>query len=272
MTPGPGRSARAVGERGTRSVSFDRAVGFYDLTRRVSPDAAARVAEIMADELRGRGRCLEIGVGNGRIALPLHGRSIPMAGIDLSMKMIRSMVDRADGAAPFPLAVADAIQAPFRDGTFGAAIACHVLHLIRPWRRALGEMARVVRPGGVVLVDVGGSDEGWWGEVQKRFCREVGIRRRYLGVHDPEKVDAAMEGSGAHLRLLPVVSDSIPTSVAERIDWLEQGIFSFTWKVDEPVRRRAAAVLRPWAQGRFGPLDEARELPAKVRWRAYDLS
>ncbi|MDP9250329.1 MAG: class I SAM-dependent methyltransferase [Chloroflexota bacterium] len=189
MTPDPDGGVRAVGNAGRRSLSFDRAVAFYDRTRRLSPDAAARIAEILAAELRGRGRCLEVGVGNGRMALPLHGRSIPMAGIDLSMEMLRSLVDRADGTAPFPLAVADATEAPFRDGTFGAALACHVLHLIRPWRRALGEMARVVRPGGVVLT----------------------------------------------------------------------------------ARRRAAALLRPWAEDRFGALDEDRELPAKVRWRAYDL-
>src|SRR5205823_155930 len=67
-----------------RSVAFDRAAPFYDHTRQLSSDAAKRVVEMLTDELRGRGRALEIGVGTGRIALPVAEAGIPVTGVDLS--------------------------------------------------------------------------------------------------------------------------------------------------------------------------------------------
>ena len=53
------------------SVSFDRAASFYDATRALTPEAMAAVQALLRSELQGRGRCLEIGVGTGRMALPL---------------------------------------------------------------------------------------------------------------------------------------------------------------------------------------------------------
>lgn len=53
------------------------------------PDVVDPAVELLA-ELAGDGPALELGVGTGRIALPLAGRGVPVHGIDLS----RAMVDR----------------------------------------------------------------------------------------------------------------------------------------------------------------------------------
>ena len=79
------------------SVSFDRAAGFYDGSRTLSPEGEAWVAELLGAELAGRGRCLEIGVGTGRVALPLHRSGLPMAGVDISPKMVDRLVEKAGG-------------------------------------------------------------------------------------------------------------------------------------------------------------------------------
>jgi SAM-dependent methyltransferase len=42
-------------------------------------------------ELAGRGRALELGIGTGRVALPLHERGIPVTGIDASPAMLESL-------------------------------------------------------------------------------------------------------------------------------------------------------------------------------------
>lgn len=79
---------------------FDRIADSYDETRSLSPDVTGAIARVLERELEGRGRCLEIGVGTGRIALPLHARGIPMAGIDLSARMIGGSSRRALAGRP----------------------------------------------------------------------------------------------------------------------------------------------------------------------------
>ena len=49
----------------TRSVRFDRAADFYDTTRAISDEAMALTIQLLASELRDRGRALEVG-RNGR--------------------------------------------------------------------------------------------------------------------------------------------------------------------------------------------------------------
>src|SRR5439155_24677412 len=103
------------------SVAFDRAADYYDRTRAVSPRAMAGVVGLLAAEYRERGRVLEVGVGTGRIALPLAEAGVAVAGVDLSRPMMDRLVQKAGGRSPVPLAVADATTLPFAGGTFGAA-------------------------------------------------------------------------------------------------------------------------------------------------------
>src|SRR5712664_837867 len=111
ITGWPGATLRLVWmatKPSSGSVNFDRAAGFYDQSRRQSPSVDAETAALLCQELAGRGRCLEIGVGTGRIGLPLHNAGIEMAGVDISPLMVQRLVEKAGGRPPFPLALADA--------------------------------------------------------------------------------------------------------------------------------------------------------------------
>src|SRR3977135_4696875 len=94
------RFGRMTSNPSSGSVSFDRAAGFYDSTRTHSPEVEARVNDLLGAELAGRGRCLEIGVGTGRIALPLHRSGLPMAGVDISPKMGDRLGQKSGGGGP----------------------------------------------------------------------------------------------------------------------------------------------------------------------------
>ena len=85
------------------SVSFDRAAEYYDATRGYTPEGERAMVDILTDELRGRGRVLEIGVGTGQVALPLHAAGIPLVGLDLARPMMDRLVEKAGGRSPFPL-------------------------------------------------------------------------------------------------------------------------------------------------------------------------
>jgi len=252
------------------SISFDRGAEVYDRTRALPPDAMRAVLDVVTPELRDRQPCLEIGVGTGRLALPLAARGIRMVGVDLSAAMLAKLVQKAEGRRDVQLVRGDATRAPFPDGAFGAALAIHVLHLIGDWRAAVKELARVVRPGSAILVDMGGAGDGWWPDVEDAFRRAAGA-----GADDSDRpeiadVDRAMIDLGATPRDLTEVVSVEPTTIGERIDWLAAGIFSFTWGVDEATRQRAGEETRAWAREHVGSLTETRPLYRRVRWRAYD--
>jgi SAM-dependent methyltransferase len=253
------------------SVSFDRATDYYDRTRSLSEEAMAAVVALLSEELIEHQPCLEIGVGTGRIALPLGAEGIDVWGIDLAEPMLAKLVDKAAGRAPFPLAVADATALPFPDDCFGAGIACHVLHLIPGWRRALTELLRVVRPGGVFLSEVEGWGSRWMRELHERFAREARLPSRRPGAQDADDVDQAMTALGARGRVLPPIHDVRRLSAAQAIDDLEAGLYSNTWTAPPEVRARAATVLRRWARTELGNLDDPRTERRTIAWRAYDL-
>ena len=253
------------------SVSFDRAAGFYDSTRTHSPEVEARVNDLLGAELAGRGRCLEIGVGTGRIALPLHRSGVPMAGVDISPKMVDRLVEKAGGRPPFPLALADATALPFADGTFGAALAAHVFHLIPPWRQGVAELARVVRPGGVVLVHLSGGGGELFHGVRARFAAAAGLERVHVGVDDPDELDAFFATLGATGRDLPRVEEPGQVSLEWLIASFERGDFSYTWRVDGETRHRAAREVREWAKAAYGSLKKVRPTSSAIAWRSYDL-
>jgi SAM-dependent methyltransferase len=261
------------------SVAFDRAADVYDATRALPADVQAQVMALLVAELAGRGPVLEIGVGTGRMALPLVAAGVPVVGVDLSAPMLARLRAKAagSGAGPAPLpavALGDATALPFASGGVAAGLVCHVLHLIPDWRAAVAELARVVRPGGVVLVDLGGDPGEEVGAIQARFMAEAGLARRHPGVDndaDTALVTSAFAEHGGRLReLAPIpVSRSVPLGLV--IDLWEGNSFSWTWPLDDATRHRAAAATREWAAGRFGDLGRPRPGRATIRWRAYDL-
>jgi len=119
-------------------VCFDRMAGTYDALR---PSPPPQVIEALAEELSDCSLVLEVGVGTGRLAVPLLERGFRMVGIDLSRKMLD--VGRAKGLSH--VVVGDVCHLPFRQKAFDAVLAVHVLHLVRNWPALLSEVRRVTK-------------------------------------------------------------------------------------------------------------------------------
>jgi SAM-dependent methyltransferase len=252
------------------SLSFDRAVDYYDRTRSLTPQARTAMTELLRRELDGRGPVLEIGVGTGRIALPLHEAGVELIGIDISEPMLRRLGANAGGRTPFPVARADATALPFRKDSFGAAIASHVLHLIPRWRSVLKNVVDAVRPGGVFLLDHG-DWQGVFREIGDRFIDLARLDRSNRGVDRVEDIDAAMRVRGATPRLLPEIVMRKPRSYEQMISSLEDGTWSRTWQASEEVRRAAGAELRRWSEERYGDLSQEIVDETSILWHAFDL-
>jgi SAM-dependent methyltransferase len=257
----------------TESVRFDRAAEFYDRTRAISDDAMARTIDLLSSELHGRGRVLEVGVGTGLLALPLHERGIRVAGVDISLPMVAKLVQKAGGRVPFPLVVGDATRVPFSNDSFGGVYLRWVLHLVRDWREAVAEIARVLRPSGVFLANLGVYG-GRHAEVQQRFGELVGSSLDPVGLRwaDFDALDDEMASHGARPRELPSVHEGGDDPLGAFIDGIRDNLYSWTWNVPEEDRLRAHAALRRWAEERFGDIDERRPYEHATRWRAYDFA
>jgi SAM-dependent methyltransferase len=254
------------------SIAFDQAAEYYDDTRRLEPATHRAVIERLVGELRGCGRCLEVGVGTGRIALDLHRHGVEMAGVDLSAAMLRKLVEKAGGRPPFPLAVADATALPVADRRVGAAVVCHVLHLIESWQRAVEELARVVRPGGVILFESATWADSAVSVASRHFWSVASPNGRPTrpGLTELPALEAVLGELGFRMRPLPPVVERTERSLEQVIAGLEAGILSACWGLDEAVRRSAAAATREWARERYGSLDALHSQEQTISWRAFD--
>ena len=121
------------------------------------PEAGLDAAENALVErfLPPRGRVLDLGCGNGRVALALAERGYVVEGLDISPSMIEEA--RAAAAAAGVDArfrVGDAVKLPYDENELDAVVfACNGIgHLTRDGKVAcLVEVQRVLRPGGVAL-------------------------------------------------------------------------------------------------------------------------
>ena len=217
---------------------------------------------------------LEIGVGTGQVAIPLHEAGISMIGLDLSRAMMAVLVDKAGGRPTFPLVNGDATALPFGDGVLEAALFRWVLHLIPNWRDAIAELVRVIRPGGVVLATLGGAGSGPKAAIRERFAQIAGIDRRPTGIDwsDFDGLDEAFRRHGAVVGELEPFEDRDEESVEEYLQLLADDRYSWTWSATEESRRRAAVEVRSWAETEFGPLGDLPSVTYSVRWRTYRLA
>lgn len=148
---------QGAGKRSTQeSVSFDRAAEFYDATRGFPPGVETEAVKpfVKLGGLNASSCVLEIGIGTGRIALPLAAHVGVYYGVDISTAMINKLLskrEQAEQSGRIHPVLADATRLPFPDRTFDAVIAVHIFHLIPNWRGVLDEVARVLKPGAPLM-------------------------------------------------------------------------------------------------------------------------
>jgi phosphatidylethanolamine/phosphatidyl-N-methylethanolamine N-methyltransferase len=131
------------------------------------------------------GGILEVGVGTG-LSFPDYDETTEIVGIDLSAPMVMKAKARlANGLFPHVKAVMvmDAAHLAFPDASFDCVVAQFVITLVAEPERVLSECARVVRPGGeIILVNHLYSETGVTAAIERlcaRPSRALGLRPEF---------------------------------------------------------------------------------------------
>jgi len=143
-----------------------------------------RKAAIAAAERIG-GRILEVGVGTG-LSLRDYSRTNRLTGVDLSAPMLRrakARVAEHSLSNVEGLAVMDAQHLGFQDAVFDVVVAQYVITAVPDPEATLDEFARVVKPGGeIILVNHLGAESGPRASFERWFAplaRRLGWRPEF---------------------------------------------------------------------------------------------
>jgi SAM-dependent methyltransferase len=169
-----------------------------------APEAVEPAVEFLVG-LAGEGRALELGIGTGRIALPLVRRGVEVHGIDLSQAMVARLRDKP-GGEEIPVAIGDFATTRV-DGTFSLAyLVFNTINNLTTQSEQVAcfrNVAAHLEPGGCFVIEVGvpelrrlppgetmhvfDASEGHWG------IDEYDVANQGLVSHHFSLVDGAIE-------------------------------------------------------------------------------
>ena len=241
----------------TTSRSFDRAANYYDQTRELPEPVATHGIPALLKYIVPNGKILDVGTGTGRISVPLLRLGADVIGVDLSLNMMAKLREKY----PAPrLAQADASRLPFHSQQFDAVLTTHVMHLVAPWRAALREYRRVLKPAGVYI------DSTQWHDKTSPLRRirdqwhtlieAQGAQWRRPGAQTPDDISAELKTMGAQLEEVEVLryySSSTPREILEAI---HSRVCSDAWDVPNDVFEATFTEVSAWTKKEFKHLDE----------------
>jgi SAM-dependent methyltransferase len=242
----------------TELKSFDRVADVYDATRGLPPDAERMIADGIDAVLRtvaAAPRVLEVGVGTGRMAVPLTARGVRVTGIDIAAGMLAVLREKR---RDIDVMLAEAARPPFRDGAFDACLFVHILHLVPDAAATVRAALRVVRPGGLLISGADDQGEGVRDQAD-RIIREAvneatGVQMRGWKPYDDgiEAFGRIGRQHGAAIERITVARWQSSTSAARMLERLARKDFSSSWLIPDESLPGVIDVVRPQVERLFG--------------------
>ncbi|HEY2335662.1 MAG TPA: methyltransferase domain-containing protein [Solirubrobacterales bacterium] len=203
----------SIREEFTRqSASFGKAAVM------ISAETLGALVELVAADASAR--WLETACGTGLVSRALAGKVGSVTGVDLTQAMLEEAKRGAadEGIENAGFGVGDATALEFADASFSGAVTRLSLHHIPVPGRALAELARVVRPGGMVIVgdlvaDKADGEGAVWREEIERL-RDPS----HWACQTPEQLRAMGSAAGLTLDHEQLISLDIDFD-----DWLARG-------------------------------------------------
>jgi phosphatidylethanolamine/phosphatidyl-N-methylethanolamine N-methyltransferase len=154
--------------------AYKRWAPVYDVIFGKVVEAGVKQAASRANEFSGR--LLEVGVGTG-LALRHYGPHLKVTGIDLStdmLKLARKRLKKSSHGNIEALLEMDATSLAFQDSHFDIVVASYVLTVVPNPAKVIHELARVTKPGGIVLiVNHFSVENGLRGAIEKSLAKHA---------------------------------------------------------------------------------------------------
>ena len=191
---------------------WDKNAGRYNRFMRKDAAAYAQLYELLRPVVRGK-RVLELATGTGLIAKSIVGSAAHIEATDASEEMI-AQAQRDNQSAKLHFSVQDMFHLPYADGSFDVIIVANALHIVPEPEKALREIRRVLRDGGVLVAPTfTHADNSFLGKVKAFFMKLAGFplhskwtSREYL---------AFLRENGWTVRKSTVLKASFPLTCAE---------------------------------------------------------
>ena len=202
------QAARVLAERArVASESFrDKGADWDEIRALELPARAVEDALVSLIPADPPGRLIDIGTGTGRVLELLAGKVREGMGIDASRAMLALARARLaqGGMSHCAVRLADMYRLPLPDGSYDTAVLQMVLHYAEDPAGAVAEAARVLRPGGrLIVIDLAAHDHA--DLVAKRA-------HRWPGFSD-EAIRALLTGAG----LTPGETAAVPGPLEVRL-------------------------------------------------------
>lgn len=271
------------------SLSFDSVAHIYDATRGYPAGVAQKITRAIETTVNATASTtfLEVGIGTGRIAFPLTSLGHTYSGVDISEKMLKqlevkllesgwqeyeqpwgSLPDEDSASTPvvrrfrqvpgqssMRLVVADMTALPFLKGSFDVVVAVHVFHLVDGWQRAVGEVLRMLHPGGSFLHcwdEYGSSDvlpvENEW----LKIVHELGGQVKRPGSAARSAVTQWLSQQGLQSQEFRVARWEDRRTPRQAVEYVTRRLWSGTWVVPDDLFAASAERLWNWANTHFG--------------------
>ena len=150
--------------------AYGRLAPFYDFL--FGPVFRRGRAEAVKVAERIGGRILEVGVGTG-LSLPKYASANRIVGVDISQRMLkvaRRRVEKLGLTNIDSIEVGDAEELRFDSNSFDVVVAQYMVTACPNPEKALDELARVVRPGGEIVITTRiGADGGMRAGIEKKL-------------------------------------------------------------------------------------------------------
>jgi SAM-dependent methyltransferase len=245
--------------------SFDRVADIYDETRGLPPEAEQQIAAGLAAELRAVApvpRLLEVGIGTGRIAVPLAAAGVRVAGIDISPKMLARLREKR---TDIDVMLAEAARPPLRAGSFDGALFVHILHLVPDAEATLRATLPLLRPGALIIY---GGDTGGVGlraeaeQLIRLAAAEIaGVDLASWDVHarTRELVERIMRETCGGVRRIVLARWTGRARGRVMLDRLARRDFSSSWKIPAEALPAVVDRVTPQLDQLYGGLDRELE-------------
>jgi ubiquinone/menaquinone biosynthesis C-methylase UbiE len=131
---------------------FDEVAGQWDRLRQAFFSDAVREAAISKADLRPGTIAADLGVGTGFVTEGLLQRGLRVLAVDQSREMLEVLSQKFLGSEGLDCRLGEAESLPIDTGSVDAVFANMYLHHVDTPSKAIGEMARILVPGGRVVI------------------------------------------------------------------------------------------------------------------------